>query len=162
MGDKAEIEIVLLPGLHGTGRLFADFVRERPPGFVPRVIEYPCDRFLDYGDLLPFVRGQLPQDSDFVILGESFSGPLAVMLAAERPRGLRAVVLVATFVTRPRPRWTGSLPWRTLFLFRPPDFVLKWLVAGPAADTSLLERIHEARGRFATMSWRPGFAPSLR
>jgi pimeloyl-ACP methyl ester carboxylesterase len=97
---SATTEIVLLPGLHGTGHLFADFARECPSAFVPRVIEYPCDRFLDYRELLPFVRDRLPQDSDFVILGESFSGPLAVMLAAGRPRRLRAVVLVATFVVR--------------------------------------------------------------
>ncbi len=145
MGDKGEIEILLLPGLDGTGLLFADFVRECPPGIVPRVIEYPRDRFLGYRDLFHLVDRQLPQDSDFVILGESFSGPLAVMLAAERPRRLKAAVLAATFVTRPVPGCTGFLPWKTLFLLRPPDFVLRWLVAGPGADASLLVKIQEAR-----------------
>ena len=144
MRDKAEIDIVLLPGLDGTGLLFADFVRECPPGFVPRVIEYPRERFQGYQELLHLVEGQLPRQSEFIILGESFSGPLAVMLAARRPRGLRAVVLVATFVTRPTPRWTGLLPWRALLRLRAPSLILRWLVAGRGASPALLRQIREA------------------
>jgi pimeloyl-ACP methyl ester carboxylesterase len=79
-------------------------------------------------------------------LGESFSGPLAVMLAAERPRGLRAVVLVATFVRRPTPRWTGLLPWRVLLRLKTPGVLLRWLVAGRGASPALLRQIREASG----------------
>ena len=36
---------------------------------------------------------------DFVVVGESFSGPLALLLAARSPPGLRGVVLCATSLT---------------------------------------------------------------
>ncbi|HYM59704.1 MAG TPA: alpha/beta hydrolase, partial [Thermoanaerobaculia bacterium] len=63
---------------------------------------------LGYNDLLPIVLRALPHDAPFVILGESFSGPLALMAAATRPPGLRGIVLCATFVQSPLwIRW----PW---------------------------------------------------
>jgi pimeloyl-[acyl-carrier protein] methyl ester esterase len=37
-----------------------------------------------------------------VLVGESFSGPVAVSIAAARPPGLRGLVLVGSFVTSPR------------------------------------------------------------
>jgi pimeloyl-[acyl-carrier protein] methyl ester esterase len=146
VGTTEKTEIVLLPGLDGTGLLFADFVRECPPEIVPRVIEYPRDRFLNYRELLHLVEGRLPRQSEFIILGESFSGPVAVMLAAQRPRGLRAVVLAATFVARPGPRWTGLLPWRVLLRLRAPGLILRWLVAGRDASPALLRQLREAVG----------------
>ncbi len=145
MAPEPKIEVVALPGLDGTGLLFADLVRFCPPGFAVRVIEYPRDRFLGYRDLLPRVRDRLPAESDFVILGESFSGPLAVMLAAERPRGLRAVVLAATFVRRPRPLWIGVLPWRLLLRLRSPGLFFRWLIAGRDASPAVLRQLREVR-----------------
>ncbi len=145
VADTPKIEVVALPGLDGTGLLFADFVRSCPPGFAVRVMEYPRDRFLGYRELLPLVRGRLPMQSDFVILGESFSGPLAVMLAAERPPGLRAVVLAATFVRRPRPLWVGVLPWRLLLRLRSPGLLFRWLLAGREATPALLRQLREVR-----------------
>ena len=130
VADTPKIEVVALPGLDGTGLLFADFVRSCPAAFAVRVMEYPRDRFLGYRELLPLVRDRLPTRSEFVILGESFSGPLAVMLAAERPPGLRAVVLAATFVRRPRPLWVGVLPWRLLLRLKSPGLLFRWLLAG--------------------------------
>src|SRR5690349_15943355 len=71
-------------------------------------LNYPADEPLDYEQLLPQVLAALPSDRPFVLLGESFSGPLAVMAAATRPVGLLGVILCATFVRNPlwlRPAW---------------------------------------------------------
>jgi len=54
------------------------------------------------------------------------------------------VVLVATFIKRPGPRWTGLLPWRVLLRLRAPGVVLRWLVAGRGASPVLLRQIREA------------------
>ncbi|MBL8941444.1 MAG: hypothetical protein JNM69_43260, partial [Archangium sp.] len=35
-------------------------------------------------------------DEPFVLVAESFSGPLAISLAARRPAALRALILIAT------------------------------------------------------------------
>jgi pimeloyl-ACP methyl ester carboxylesterase len=97
------ITLVLLPGMHGTGRLFAPFLRELPDSIKPVVVSYPPDRTLDYQGHLDIVMATLPENVPFVLLGESFSGPLALMAAARRPKGLCGVILCATFATWPLP-----------------------------------------------------------
>jgi len=103
---------VLLPGLDGTGELFRPLLAELPSWIHPVVVSYPRERTLGYAELLPLAAGLLPTADPFVILGESFSGPLAVMLAAGRPAGLKGVILCATFVSKPfraLPAWLGVL-----------------------------------------------------
>ncbi|MBX7222987.1 MAG: alpha/beta hydrolase [Blastocatellia bacterium] len=105
--------LVLLPGLDGTGILFEPLVRELPAEFQPKVVAYAGQGPNRYADLLPLVRSQLPPDTPFVLLGWSFSGPLALMAAAERPPGLLGVVLCASFIKNPL---VGSPTWLTTFV----------------------------------------------
>lgn len=100
--------LILLPGLDGSGRLFAPLLAALGTGIEARAIAYPPDRALDYARLADFVRPQLPADRPFVLLGESFSGPLAIRVAAERPPGLLGLVLCCTFLRNPRP-WLGAI-----------------------------------------------------
>ncbi|HEX7052370.1 MAG TPA: hypothetical protein VF211_00370, partial [Burkholderiales bacterium] len=95
------MKIVLLPGLDGTGILFGPFLDRLPASLSPIVVTYPPDRELGYDELLEIVLRHIPAGEPFVLLGESFSGPLALMAAANRPAGLRGVVLCATFVQNP-------------------------------------------------------------
>lgn len=96
------VTLVLLPGLDGTGALFEPLLRELPPYLQPLVVTYPPEGSQDYATLTRFVLAQLPHDRPFVLLGESFSGPVAVLAAAERPHGLIGIVLCASFVVSPR------------------------------------------------------------
>lgn len=100
---KNELMLVLLPGLHGTDVLFRPLTDRLPAGWRGRVIAYPDKQPLGYPELLPLVRSALPAEGEFLLLGESFGGPLALMLAAEKPRGLIGVVLSATFISNPMP-----------------------------------------------------------
>lgn len=95
--------LVLLPGLDGTGSTFDSFVAERPDGCAVQVVRYPGDRFLGYDALLNLIWDVLPHGRPFFLLGESFSGPLALRAAARHPAGLRGVVLCASFATSPTP-----------------------------------------------------------
>lgn len=95
------VTLVLLPGLDGSGKLFAPFVRALPDHIKPVVVSYPVDRALDYAGHLEYVMAALPADEPFVLLGESFSGPLALLAAAQNPAGLRGIILCATFATWP-------------------------------------------------------------
>ena len=72
--------LVLLPGLDGTGLLFEPLLRALPKEIEATVIRYPGDQRLSYDELLEFLRDQLPRDTPFILLGESFSGPLAIRL----------------------------------------------------------------------------------
>lgn len=94
--------LVLLPGMDGTGDLFAPFLAALDPDLKVQVIRYPHDPALEYIDLAEFVKSALP-DGPFVLLGESFSGPVAISVAASSPRGLRGLILCCTFVRNPRP-----------------------------------------------------------
>lgn len=88
--------LILLPGLDGTGIMLSDIADELRKSFRVQIVSYPTDVFLDYEALLSFVRGQLP-DGDVFILGESFSGPVALRLAQVEPQKVRAVILGASF-----------------------------------------------------------------
>jgi pimeloyl-ACP methyl ester carboxylesterase len=95
------MRIVLLPGLDGTGRLFEPLLAQLPPAtFEPVVVSYP-KLAGTYEEILPEVRRAMSPDQPFVLLGESFSGPIAIRLAAERPSDIRALVLCASFARSP-------------------------------------------------------------
>jgi pimeloyl-ACP methyl ester carboxylesterase len=102
-------QVVLLPGLDGTGLLFEPLIEMLPPNLEPVVVQFSNDDPVGYEGLLPSVRRALPVDAPFLLVAESFSGPLAVMLAHERPSGLLGIVLSATFVKNPLP-WANILP----------------------------------------------------
>src|SRR5258706_2862593 len=98
------ITALLLPGMDGTGRLFTPLGRALGPRFETRVIAYPRDRVLTYGELGAQIA--LPR-GPFVLVAESFSGPIAIALAASRPPGLVGLVLAASFARSPRPWFPG-------------------------------------------------------
>jgi pimeloyl-ACP methyl ester carboxylesterase len=123
--------LVLLPGMDGTGMLFAPLLRALPEQIRPLVVAYPPDQPLDYAGHLELVMAALPTDRPFVLLGESFSGPLALMAAARRPAGLCGVILCATFVTYPLvlPRILIETALSLgLFHFKPLRFVQRMLL----------------------------------
>jgi pimeloyl-ACP methyl ester carboxylesterase len=95
--------LVLLPGLEGTGDFFAPLLDVLSPSVPAQVVRYPLAGASDYATCEVIARSALPTDRPFVLLGESFSGPIAVAIAATAPPGLVGVVLSATFVMNPRP-----------------------------------------------------------
>ncbi len=113
------MKLVLLPGMDGTGDLFARFTPHLPADFEPVVIRYPNEAW-GYEQLLPFVLDQLPANEPFALLGESFSGSLAISIAAQNPANLKALILVCTFARNPQPRLI-SLALKMKFL--PPAFI---------------------------------------
>jgi pimeloyl-[acyl-carrier protein] methyl ester esterase len=102
--------LVLLPGLDGTGTLFAPFLAAWGPDLPTQVIRYPTEGPQDVATLAAYVAARLPT-GPHVLLGESFSGPIALTLAATNPTGLRGLILCATFVSNPRPglAWARGL-----------------------------------------------------
>lgn len=95
------LRLVLLPGMDGTGDLFAPLTQALGPHTAIDVVRYPGREALGYDELEPLVRAQLPTQQPFVLLGESFSGPLAISIAASRPPGLQGLILCCSFARRP-------------------------------------------------------------
>lgn len=118
--------LVLLPGLDGTGKLFSELLRVLGPGSDAQVIAYPTDQPLGYAQLEARVRAALPTDRRFVVLGESFSGPIAIRIAADPPPGLAGLVLCATFAKNPYPLFAWARPLAAWF---PVKSLPRWLRA---------------------------------
>jgi len=119
--------LVLLPGLDGTGKLFAEFLKVMDLNISTLVVAYPKDVPMNYDELETLVTAALPTDRPFVLLGESFSGPLAIRIAARRPDFLVGLVLCVTFASNPYP-WAGA--WaRPLAKFLPLKSLPRWVRA---------------------------------
>ena len=153
--------LVLLPGLEGTGNLFADFKRELPDTIQVVTASYPRDRFLSYPELVRWLDDVVPRDTLFVILAESFGTPLAVKFAATHPHNLIGVVLTAGFISDPSGIWRplAKLLARP-FLFRlgPTDALLERYFVGPDAPNSLkravLQSLRSTGAEILTMRFR--------
>jgi pimeloyl-ACP methyl ester carboxylesterase len=148
-GSPAPLLTFLLPGLDGTGELFRRFLAEADGTLELRTLSYPRDRFLGYRELEELVRAELPSNRRFALLGESFAGPLALRLAAERPAGLFGLVLAESFHRRP-----AAVLFRRLGLLVPlffrmplPPHVVRLLLAGPDAPDDLVEEVRAAVAR---------------
>lgn len=139
--------LVMLPGLDGTGQLFKSFLTALPNTFGGTTVAYPADKFLSYGDLLPYVHSAVPKDEPFVVLAESFSTPIAVEYAASNPRNLAALIMVAGFVHRPIGGWSLAAkvvanPW--FFRLRAPRWVLEQTLVGRDAPDELVQQFRQA------------------
>jgi pimeloyl-ACP methyl ester carboxylesterase len=96
--------LILLPGLDGTELFFGPLLRHLPAWVEPVVIGYPATGNNAYQDLLPIIMSKVATLESFVILGWSFGGPLALMVASRCPTQVTGVILCGTFVTPPLPR----------------------------------------------------------
>jgi pimeloyl-ACP methyl ester carboxylesterase len=105
--------LVLLPGLDGTDILFAPLLRHLPAWIRPVIIQYPAAGANSYEEVIELVDREVASLGNFVVLGWSFGGPLALILAKRRPTQVSAVILCATFVTPPLPH---LVPFRFLVI----------------------------------------------
>jgi len=68
--------------MDGTGILLRPFVDLLPNGIDVKVISYPEDTYLTYEQLAERVLGVVPRSEPYVIIAESYSGPVACLIAA--------------------------------------------------------------------------------
>ncbi len=122
------LELLLMPGMDGTGEMFAplvDAIKTTAPATKIHILRYPRDQPLDYAQLLEYALTKLP-DAPCAVIAESFSGPIAIKLAARFPSQIERVVLSTSFVRNP-------LPWLALIapmldflpLAQAPDWLLE-------------------------------------
>ena len=97
------LTLVLLPGLDGTCRLFEPLIQVLGDTVQVKPIPYPASTPLGYSELESLVRESLPESDPYIILGESFSGPIAVMISAAKPSNLKGLILCCSFVRNPKP-----------------------------------------------------------
>lgn len=141
--------LILLPGLDGTGRLFDPLVAALSDEMDVKVVSYPTDAVLDYPDLTDMVAEVVPTDMPFVILAESFSGPIALAYAARRPPNLVGLIICASFLTNPLPRWL-LWPLRYVNAMIPnvrlpvPLYVVRRMLLSSDTSTEIVRALDEA------------------
>ena len=131
---------MLLPGLDGTGELFASALELDWGGMHPVVCRLPATGPQDYPALAGELAPRLPE-GELVLLAESFSSPLAMHLASRLPGQVRALVLASGFCTAPHSSGLGWLPLRPMFEVTPPAFFLKRYLTGEHAPQALLDHL---------------------
>lgn len=142
-----KFRLALLPGMYGTGELFADFERALSVEFAAERIAYPNGRFLSYAELLELLRSRVPASEPYVIVAESYSTPLAIQFAATHPENLKGLVLSTGFATSPM---RGLLRAVCLFLmplmpYLPvPEFAAGFVLMRSSAPDSLQARVRDA------------------
>jgi pimeloyl-[acyl-carrier protein] methyl ester esterase len=144
---RGEVLVVLLPGMDGTGTLFSKFVGLLPDGIDAKIVPYPKDRHMSYAQLAELVSGVLPRNTPYVIIAESYSGPVASILAAHPVGNLHGVVFVSSFVAfpcgRPGP-WIAKMVPTVLFRVRAPAWILRWLVMDSATPREMISAVQDA------------------
>ncbi len=107
---RGMITLLLLPGMDGTGNLFEPFADVLGSEFTVKILRYPTSEPLGYVELEAIALAAVPVEGPFVILGESFSGPIAISLAASCSSQLKAIILCCSFVRNPRPLFAVLRP----------------------------------------------------
>lgn len=120
-------KVVALPGLHGSAALFEPLRSAATGAFELRPLSLPARPVASYAALANEVAPMLPPEP-FVLLAESFSGPLAVQLASRAP--VSALILCATFVTSPVPRGLRGVAGTRLLPAVPPTAAIATALTG--------------------------------
>ncbi|TWU09217.1 haloalkane dehalogenase [Symmachiella macrocystis] len=139
--------LLLLPGLHGVGSLFPPFISAMPPHWTTRTFEYPLDAVRSYEDWTAKIRETLPEREPFVMVAESFSGPIAVKIAATPPPNLRALVLTGTFLSNPvspLPKWLVRVAKPLLRIAPLPRLLLRRFLLSPDSPPELVQGVFQA------------------
>ncbi|MEN0037402.1 MAG: alpha/beta hydrolase [Cellvibrio sp.] len=122
---EKKITLVLLPGLNGTAGLFDPLLAVATDEYELLVISYPTHEVKSYEELTEYVLGKISSiDGRFVLVGESFSGPIAIFILAKNITNHIGTILVASFESAPYFTFTKYLPWTFIFSVAP---MLYWL-----------------------------------
>jgi pimeloyl-ACP methyl ester carboxylesterase len=147
--------LVLLPGLDGTGRLFEPFVDAVGSQAPITVVDYASPEVARYADCRGVAERRLPHDEPFILVGESFSGPVAISIASTHPPGLRGLVLVGSFVSSPSP----SLKYLSTFIpvvptHSGPDWLRAFLLLGRSDTPALRRSVRDAMAKVTSRAVR--------
>lgn len=157
--------LILLPGLDGTGHLFAPLLQVLPPEITATVVRYPLAESLSYEQLQPFVQQALPTHAPYVLVAESFSGPLAIAWAATQPDNLCAVILCASFVSNPAPsflQWIQAFNHPFWFQFRLPHSFVRYATAMWDCEANVIDELIEQTSKVSPAVLSHRFAQVMR
>jgi len=107
--------LILMPGLDGTGLSFEPFLKFIPADVNITTICYPPDKILSFEETVECAAGQIPAGTSPIVIAESFSGPVAVRMIGSGRVKAKALILCATCARSPHP-----FVWRIIRFLRLP------------------------------------------
>lgn len=140
------MKLLLLPGMDGTGKLFEPLLRVLPAELEPIVVSYP-NRIQTWQELQRKVEEVSPSEAPYVVLAESFSGPVALRIGVHAMNKPRAIVLCASFCQNPVSRHAVLCELAIklgLLTLQAPEFVVRTLLLGDNASSEVINRFYEA------------------
>jgi hypothetical protein len=141
------LTLVLLPGMDGTGLLFGPFLSEMRNKINFEVISYPPDRILTYTELVADVKSKLPTKGHWLLLAESFSGPVGIKVLDSIRHKPLALLLCSSFAKSPVNSPSTlllNLVSNLLFKVKPPRLVVENFLLGKSANDELIELFYTA------------------
>lgn len=129
------MKLIMLPGMDGTGVLFGPLLAQLSD-VDTEVVALPQEGPQDYPFLTEWVRERLPGE-DFMVLAESFAGPIAARLTRDAGSALKGVIFVGSFLSTPSPLAVSIAKFLPIHqLARAPGATLfhRLLFLGPDAD----------------------------
>ena len=133
-----DIPTWVLPGLDGTTSMLRSFRDAAPPSYHVTLVDLPPDG-ADYATIYSQLGKQFDAARECILIAESFSGPLAIKLAAEHHHSIRCLILVATFARPPVGAWIRYLPLATMLRFPIPSFIARYYLLGFSADPATVQ-----------------------
>lgn len=127
--------------------MFGPLLAALPSDVWRTVIAHPVDQKCTQRELADRVARELATTGDdLVLVAESYSGVVALHVAATLGPRVRAVVLVASFVANPTPypRWVADLLPDWAFRRTLPRWLLRFVLLGGEAPGPLVEELCEA------------------
>lgn len=141
------MRLALLPGLDGTGALFGPLVSCLSDNLRPTIVRYPSQSALSIAQLAALAADTLSDAGPWLLLAESFSGPIAIRLLNNRPElRIAGVVFAASFASPPRRRLLRLIrraPLARLFALTPPDWFIRAFCLGPHAGHRTVALLRE-------------------
>jgi pimeloyl-[acyl-carrier protein] methyl ester esterase len=139
------LNVVVLPGLDGSRALRIEFIERLRKMAIPvECMGYPIAALPPH-EFDGWIRARLP-NVPFVMVAESFGGPLAIRLAASPPPQLRGVILVASFARLP------------IWFRRAPASIVRWLPLRAAPGAIIARAL---LGRWSTPASRQALDSAL-
>jgi pimeloyl-[acyl-carrier protein] methyl ester esterase len=156
------VVVICLPGMDGTGGLFAAFAKAAPEWAQVVAVYYSTDKKLGYDALVQWAKEYVPADRDYLVIAESFSGPVGIGMCQGKPQRCLGLVLVNTFVTPPGGGAMGYVPWNLIFAMPVIESAAKLvLMAGPS-ETPVKELTWVISGvKTEVMAYRAGLIAEL-
>ena len=146
MTNSKKTNLILLPGLDGTGILFNDLVDQLGENFQIERVSYPSTVRCSLEELAQLVKDRMTDPQNTLILAESFSGLVGLTLLRELPVPPKGIIFSACFVIPPLKallRVVKNIPIRQIPWGYIPHAIFRKFCLGNSATKEQVENLKQ-------------------